>query len=55
MSRIEEAFVIEEVQRAGFVLDAEGTFMRNAADTRSGSSNQETPRSDKFVLRFVKR
>ena len=55
LHRIEEAFVIEEVQRAGFVLDAEGAFMRNAADTRSGSSNQETPRSDKFVLRFLKR
>ena len=52
--RIEEAFVIEEVKRAGFALEAEGAFMRNAADTREGSSNQATPPSDKFVLRFVK-
>jgi predicted methyltransferase len=54
LHRIEEAFVIEEVKRAGFVLEAEGAFMRNGADTRAGSSN-EAPPSDKFVLRFVKR
>ncbi|MGE5097547.1 MAG: class I SAM-dependent methyltransferase [Betaproteobacteria bacterium] len=54
LHRIDEAFVIEEVKRAGFMLDAEGAFMRNAADTRAGSSNQAPP-SDKFVLRFVKR
>ena len=55
LHRIEEAFVIEEVKRAGFALDAEGAFMRNGADTRAASSNQETPPSDKFALRFVKR
>jgi predicted methyltransferase len=54
LHRIEEALVVEEVKRAGFVLDAEGTFMRNAADTRATSSNDPPP-SDKFVLRFVKR
>lgn len=55
LHRIEEAFVVEEVRRAGFVLDAEGAFMRNPGDTREGSSNQATPPSDRFVLRFVKR
>lgn len=55
LHRIEEAFVIAEVKRAGFALDAEAAFMRNAGDTREGSSNQATPPSDKFVLRFVKR
>jgi predicted methyltransferase len=54
LHRIEEAFVVAEVRRAGFVLDAEGSFMRNAADPRDGSSNQAKPPSDKFVLRFVK-
>jgi predicted methyltransferase len=54
LHRIEEAFVVAEVKRAGFVLDAEGAFMRNAEDTRAGSSNQPTPPSDKFALRFVK-
>ncbi|QJR10200.1 hypothetical protein DSM104443_01254 [Usitatibacter rugosus] len=54
LHRIEEAFVIAEIRRAGFVLDGEGSFMRNAADTRAESSNQATPPSDKFALRFVK-
>jgi predicted methyltransferase len=52
LHRIEEAFVIAEIRRAGFVLDGEGAFMRNAEDARDKSSNQ--PGSDKFVLRFVK-
>jgi predicted methyltransferase len=54
LHRIDEAFLIAEVRRAGFALDAEGAFMRSAGDTREGSSNQPTPPSDKFVLRFVK-
>ena len=52
LHRIEEAFVVAEIRRAGFVLDGEGAFMRSAADTRDKSSNE--PGSDKFVLRFVK-
>jgi predicted methyltransferase len=54
LHRIEEAFVVAEVRRAGFVLDGEGSFMRNPADTRAESSNQATPPSDKFALRFLK-
>ena len=54
LHRIDEAFLIEEVKRAGFMLDAEGAFMRNSADPRTGSSNGAPP-SDKFVLRFVRR
>lgn len=54
LHRIEEAFVVEEVKRAGFVLEGEGGFMRSPADTRAESSNRATPPSDKFVLRFVK-
>ena len=52
LHRIEQAFVVAEVQRAGFVLDGEGAFMRSATDTRDKSSNE--PGSDKFVLRFMK-
>ena len=51
--RIEEAFVVAEVKRAGFVLDGEGAFMRNAADKRDDSS-APPKHTDKFVLRFVK-
>ena len=52
LHRIEQAFVVAEIQRAGFVLDGEGAFMRSATDTRDKSSN--APGSDKFVLRFMK-
>jgi predicted methyltransferase len=54
LHRIEQAFVVAEVQRAGFALEGEGAFMRNAQDPRTGSSNQASPLSDRFVLRFVK-
>jgi predicted methyltransferase len=54
LHRIDEAFVIDEVQRAGFSLEAKGDFLRNPADPRTGSSN-EPPASDRFALRFVKR
>ena len=54
LHRIDEAFLIAEVKRAGFALEAEGAFMRNPADTREKSSNEPSPLSDKFVLRFVK-
>lgn len=54
LHRIEEAFVVAEVQRAGFVLDGEGSFMRDPADTRQEPSGRAQPPSDKFVLRFVK-
>ena len=55
LHRIDEAFVIEEVKRAGFALEAEGAFLRNAADNREGSSNRADPPSDKFALRFVRK
>ena len=54
LHRIDESFLVEEVKRAGFALEAEGAFMRNAADNRAAAWS-ETARSDKFVLRFVKR
>lgn len=54
LHRIEEAFVVAEVRKAGFVLDGEGSFMRNPEDPRDGSSNNPKPLSDKFALRFVK-
>ena len=54
LHRIEEAFVVAEIQRAGFVLHGEGAFMRNKEDPRDASSNNPKPLSDKFALRFVK-
>ena len=53
-NRVEEAFVVDEIRKAGFVLDAEGSFLRNAADPRDVTSNQPKIPTDKFALRFVK-
>ena len=54
LHRIDEAVVRSEMQQAGFVLQAEGSFLRNPADTRTDSSNEPKVPTDKFVLRFVK-
>ncbi len=54
LHRIDEEVVRKEAQQAGFVLEAEGGFLRNAADTREGSSIRATVPTDKFALRFVK-
>jgi predicted methyltransferase len=54
LHRIDETVVLEEVKQAGFVLEAEGDFLRNPADTREESSNEPKVPTDKFALRFVK-
>jgi predicted methyltransferase len=54
LHRIDEAVVVAEVKRAGFVLDREAAFMRNPADRRDEHSGRMKEPSDKFVLRFVK-
>jgi predicted methyltransferase len=55
LHRIDKAIVIAEVTRAGFVLEAEGDFLRDPADTMEVSSGDSKIPTDKFVLRFVKR
>jgi predicted methyltransferase len=55
LHRIDEAVVRAELQQAGFVLEAEGAFLRNPGDTRTESSNDPKEPTDKFALRFVKR
>jgi predicted methyltransferase len=54
LHRIDEAVVVSEFTRAGFVLEAEGQFLRNPADTRDFSSGDGRVLTDKFVLRFLK-
>ena len=54
LHRIDEKVVVEEARRAGFVLEAEGDFLRNPADTRDTPSTRATIPTDKFALRFVK-
>ena len=54
LHRIEEAVVLKEVRQAGFVLDAEATFLRNPSDAHDKPSTAAEQTSDKFLLRFVK-
>jgi predicted methyltransferase len=54
LHRIDQAFVLEEIRKAGFVLDAEGTYLRNPADPRDVTSNSPAVPTDKFVVRFVR-
>jgi predicted methyltransferase len=59
LHRIEEKIVREEVEAAGFRLEAEATFLRNPADARNWNDSpsaaaERRGTSDRFVLRFVK-
>ena len=54
LHRIDEAVVVTEFKQAGFVLEAESQFLRNASDTRDFSSGDGRMLTDKFALRFVK-
>jgi predicted methyltransferase len=54
LHRIDEAVVLAEARQAGFVLDAEGGFLRNPADPRDQTSSDSKIPTDKFALRFVK-
>ncbi|HVO91018.1 MAG TPA: SAM-dependent methyltransferase [Casimicrobiaceae bacterium] len=54
LHRIDEAVVRKELADAGFVLEAEGDFLRNPDDKRDDSSNSPRVPTDKFALRFVK-
>ena len=52
LHRVEEAFVVREVEAAGFRLAARGDFLRNPQDPRDAA---DPPlRKDEFVLKFVK-
>jgi predicted methyltransferase len=59
LHRIEEKAVREEIERAGFKLAAEGSFLRNPADTRDWNDSptaaaERRGTSDRFVLKYVK-
>lgn len=54
LHRIEEAFVKQEVEAAGFRLAAVGNFMRNPADPRDRNTPMPPMPKDEFVLKFVK-
>jgi predicted methyltransferase len=59
LHRIDEKTVIDEVTKAGFKLEAEGEFLRNAGDKRDWNDSpmaagSKRGTSDRFVLKFVK-
>jgi predicted methyltransferase len=54
LHRIDEAVVLGEIRKAGFVVESENDFLRNPADPRDESSNRPKVPTDKFALRFVK-
>ena len=54
LHRIEEAFLRQEVESAGFKLAAEGMFLRNPNDPRDHNTPDPPQPKDEFVLKFVK-
>lgn len=54
LHRVEEAFVVQEVEAAGFRLAARGDFLRNPADPRDRNTPVPAMPKDEFVLKFVK-
>ncbi|MFO0585989.1 MAG: SAM-dependent methyltransferase [Polyangiaceae bacterium] len=59
LHRIEEKAVRDEVEKAGFKLAAEASFLKNPADTRDWNDSprvaaERRGTSDRFVLKFVK-
>jgi predicted methyltransferase len=54
LHRIEEAFLRQEVEAAGFKLVAEGNFLRNPNDPRDKNTPDPPQPKDEFVLKFVK-
>jgi predicted methyltransferase len=61
LHRIDEALVRQEVEAAGFRLEAEASFLRNPDDARDWNSSPRAAAeagkrgtSDRFVLKFVR-
>jgi predicted methyltransferase len=54
LHRVEEAFVVKEVEAAGFKLAGKGDFMRNPNDPRDKNTPEPPMPKDEFVLKFVK-
>jgi predicted methyltransferase len=54
LHRIEEVFLRQEVEAAGFKLLAEGDFLRNPNDPRDKNTPDPPQPKDEFVLKFVK-
>lgn len=54
LHRVEEAFVRQEVEAAGFKLAGEANFLRNPNDPRDKNTPDPPMPKDEFILKFVK-
>jgi predicted methyltransferase len=54
LHRVEEAFLRQEVEAAGFRLAEEGKFLRNPNDPRDKNTPDPPQPKDEFVLKFVR-
>ena len=54
LHRIEEAFLVKEVEAAGFKLRANAAFLRNPSDPRDRNTPEPPQPKDDFVLKFVR-
>ena len=59
LHRVDESAVRAEVERAGFALQSQSSFLRNPADARDwndapGAAGERRGTSDRFALTFVK-
>jgi predicted methyltransferase len=54
LHRIEEAFLIKEVEAAGLKLVAQGDFLRNPADPGDKNTPNPPMPKDEFVVKFIK-
>jgi predicted methyltransferase len=54
LHRIEESFLRQEVEAAGFRLLEEGNFLRNPNDPRDKNTPDPPQPKDEFVLKFEK-
>jgi predicted methyltransferase len=54
LHRIDESFVIKEIEKAGFKLAATGTALRHPEDDRTWYVFEHRGETDRFMLKFVK-
>ena len=54
LHRVEEDFVVREVEAAGFRMARRGDFLRNPGDPRDRNEPDPPMPKDEFVLKFVK-
>lgn len=54
LRRIDQAIVLNELQKTGFQLEQESNFLRNPSDPRNQAYSDIAISTDKFAFRFIK-